>query len=102
MTVFESRTIEKAKKQAELSFGTDDAPKLEQRFAILLVQARAEECRHLATALTIKVGTPAALAFARELTERSHGLETVATNWAKQWPPAEDAGSPLDQPLVVM
>lgn len=64
--------------------------KLEQRIACLLTQARALECRHLAGELVVKYGnSQAAKVIASGCWDRSHKLETIATMFASQWPPAE-------------
>jgi hypothetical protein len=69
------------------AFGDEYWQRIHQRFACLVIQSRAAECRHLAGQLLMKVGTPEAQAFAKNLTDRSHALETIAMEWAKQWPP---------------
>ena len=85
---YQETTVREATEQAKMSREKDiDEQKLAQRMAIVMTQTRAREDRHLATGLMVKVGTPAAQAFARELFERSHMLEALALDWAETWPP---------------
>lgn len=63
---------------------------LSQRIAAGLVQARALECRHLAGELIVNNPShPIIASVARECWERSHKLEAIAMQFAKEWPPAE-------------
>ncbi len=66
----------------------EDFRLLEQRTAILLVQARAIECRHLAGELAIKYGTGAGLII-QGLWDRSHKLEAIGLMLSQQWPPVD-------------
>ncbi len=63
---------------------------LEQRVAILLVQARALECRHLAGELAVGgANHPVAVQIMEALWDRSHKLEAIGLMLAKQWPPVD-------------
>ena len=95
MTPFEQQIMSTAQSMAKLAQSEyaelpagqqPDWSLMEQRFAVLMVQARAQECRHLAGSLMINVGA-AMSGFAMDLTERSHTLENIALEMAKQWPP---------------
>lgn len=87
-TAFEEMTLGTAKQQAELVFPDQPSERdsLAQRLAILMVQARAAECRHLAGEMLLNLGTTTAQLMSRDLTERSHRLEAKAMEWAKQSP----------------
>ncbi len=109
MNAFEQIVFDKAKRLAELSGGETTQGELEQRLACVIIQSRAAECRHLASGLIINamdpssgLGSPqmapAAAAFARTLTERSHHLEALAMEWAKNWPPED---KPVSGSLIV-
>lgn len=72
----------------------DDFVSLAQRAAVILTQARALECRHLAAELIIRsADAPLATkviaqAIAGQCTERSHKLEQLAMRFAQPdgWP----------------
>lgn len=70
--------------KAEASY-REDWRVLSQRGAVLLVQARALECRHLAGELAINYGNAMA-PLIQSCWDRSHKLEAIAMMLAKQWP----------------
>lgn len=60
---------------------------LAQRIAIGLIQARVLECRTLAGELNVS-GDPHARMIAAMCMDRSHKLEKLGLEYAKNWPPA--------------
>lgn len=103
MTAFEEIVLGIAKHMASLGVDTPD-PILEQRYSIIIIQARAAECRHLSgglltAAIELALDPQSNLKacqmqeFSRTLTDRSHNLERLAMEWAKIWPP-EDKPAP--------
>lgn len=72
---------------------------LEQRLAIGLIQARAMECRDLASSLLInQPGSLKQIIF--DLNDRSSKLEAVGLKMAKQWPPVEEEEPQQESRLV--
>ncbi|MDE2022468.1 MAG: hypothetical protein KGI71_06170 [Patescibacteria group bacterium] len=106
MTAIESQILEQSKQMAERSA---TVPNLEQLFAVIMLQARAQESRKLANGLMISPGgllrslpNKAEVIVAgdrivknmiEDLLRRSHELEEKAKEWAENWPP-EDKPAP--------
>lgn len=95
MTHLESTILAQAKGLAEPTHegeGDVDVP-LEQRLAIAVLQARAQECRHIAGQLDISGATlkfPILMAWRNGLRQRSSELERLGMEWAAGvWPPVE-------------
>lgn len=116
MTAFETQIYGAAKMLAEksqdeyMSIQSGESPDfalLHQRFACLMIQARAQECRKLSGSLLLDPSSilragdakdqPAILRavrkMAQDLEQRSHSLEKLAMQWAEKWPP-EDKPAP--------
>jgi hypothetical protein len=116
MTAFETQIYGAAKMLAEKTaedvtgaerVDPEDVDLLCQRFACLMIQARAQECRKLAGSLLLdpssilRAGEPkdaqviirACRKMSQDLEQRSHDLELLAMRWAEKWPP-EDKPAP--------
>lgn len=100
MTAFEQIVFDMANRLTDLSGGETTRDELAQRFACTIIQTRAQECRHLSSMLMIGAMdpssglgrpemAPAAASFAKTLSDRSHHLEALAMEWARQWPPVD-------------
>lgn len=80
----------------------------EVRAAVMLTQARALECRHLAAELIMKSGGAApgtrvmAQAIAAQCTERSHKLEQLAMRFAQPdgWPIKMSTADPQEPEII--
>lgn len=76
--------------KAAITAYREDWRLLGQRSAVLLIQSRALECRHLASELMINAGShPIYKGIAQQLWERSHKLEAIGLQFANEWPPIE-------------
>ena len=78
---------------------------LAQRFACLMIQSRAQECRKLSGSLLLDPSSilhvadnrqegvailKAVKKMAQDLEERSHRFEQLALKWANLWPPEDN------------